>query len=98
MLRAAVGIQPANAKFRADLAAALAKSGQLAEADSQARQALILAPNNADAHYVLGVIYDQRGNRRQAIDESQQTLAISPQHAECVAYLQRLTSGSGGTP
>src|ERR1700737_20829 len=47
-------------------AALLLQTGKLDDAEPLVRRALAAAPSNADAHNLLGVILDQRGNLAQA--------------------------------
>ncbi len=50
-------------------------------------QALVLAPDFADAHYNLGLIYYGQGNHCDAIDRYQQAIAVKPDFAEAHSNL-----------
>lgn len=59
---------------------ALYQSGQLAEAEKLALQALKLEPGSGDAHTLLGAIDDARGAAESAGKHFRQATALSPQN------------------
>src|SRR4051812_35136385 len=59
-------------------AAALLQAGKPDEAEPLLRRALKSAPNNADAHNLLGAVLDQRGHARAAEREFLEALRLNP--------------------
>src|SRR6266478_4220834 len=88
--------QPANKSRRAaseDVpsllheAALLLQAGKLDEAEPLLRRAIAAAPSNADAHNLLGVILDQRGDIAQAEQEYRIALRLNPNGVSATANL-----------
>jgi tetratricopeptide (TPR) repeat protein len=53
-------------------------SGNLATAEADYKHAIQLDQNSQFAHYDLGTIYDQQGNKAAALQEYQTTLILNP--------------------
>ena len=71
-------LEPQNAESRCNWAAALAKSGRVAEAIEQFRVALQLKPQLAEAHFGLASAYAQAGRAREAVAELDALLHAQP--------------------
>jgi Flp pilus assembly protein TadD len=76
-------------------AAQLLQAGQLDAAEPLVRGALQAAPQNADAHNLLGVILDQRGKFPEAEHAYRTTLRLSPQDISPRANLGVLLARTG---
>src|SRR5882724_2361760 len=75
-------------------AALLLQAGKLDEAEPLVRRAVAEAPSNADAHNLLGVILDQRGNMAQAEREYRIALRLNPNGVSATANLGVLLARS----
>ena len=56
--------------------------GQQHEAEQAFRQALLLEPRSAQAHYNLGLIYSSQNKRSEAIQELKQAVTLAPRHLD----------------
>lgn len=76
------GAPQANAKTRArarvDLAAGYFRSGQMSVALEEARRATQIDPNSAEAYGLLGLIYTELDERREAEANFQRALLLDP--------------------
>lgn len=93
--RRAVAANPDDPGLLFDLGEALARAGELPEAQTVLRQARQANPFNVRALYVLGFVASQVGNNDEARDAYQQFLALAPsrfgdQKAEAERRLQAL--------
>jgi tetratricopeptide (TPR) repeat protein len=59
----------------------------LAGAEAAAVKALALAPQNAGAHFVLGVIYLNTKRPTLAVEECRETIALDRNHAQAHAHI-----------
>jgi Tfp pilus assembly protein PilF len=59
-------------------------SGDLATAGADYKKAIQLDQSNKFAHYDLGTVYDQQGNKTGALQEYQTTLIIDPNFANAL--------------
>jgi type IV pilus assembly protein PilF len=66
-----------RARARVELAAGYFRNGQLAVALEEARRALQIDPNSSDAYGLLGLIYMELDDRRQADDNFQRALQLN---------------------
>jgi type IV pilus assembly protein PilF len=71
-----------RARARADLAAGYYRSGQLAVALEEARRATQIDPNYAEAYGLLGLVYMEMQDRREAEDNFQRALKLDPSSSE----------------
>lgn len=71
-----------RARARADLAAGYYRSGQMAIALEEARRATVIDPNFAEAYGLLGLIYMDMNERREADDNFQRALRLDPASSE----------------
>jgi type IV pilus assembly protein PilF len=71
-----------RARARADLAAGYYRSGQLAIALEEARRASSIDPTFAEAYGLLGLIYMDMNDRREAEDNFQRALRLEPVSSE----------------
>src|SRR5256885_10641092 len=68
-------------------AVALLQAGRLDEAEPLVRRALNNAPQNPDAHNLLGAILDQRGRSTEAEREYREALRLNPSSITAQANL-----------
>ncbi len=68
-------------------AVGLLQAGRLDEAEPLLRRALQVAPQNADAHNLLGTIFDQRGRAAEAEHEYREALRLNPSSISAQANL-----------
>jgi tetratricopeptide (TPR) repeat protein len=68
-------------------AAGLLQAGRLDAAEPLVRRAVRLAPENADAHNLLGAILDQHGKSQEAEREYRTALRLNPKAAGALANL-----------
>jgi tetratricopeptide (TPR) repeat protein len=89
-LKRAAELLPAAADIRAELAGVYARQGQVAEARSQAEQALVNDPNNRDAHRILGWI--------QAAIVERATVADAAMLTDAIGHLERALADGANDP
>jgi cytochrome c-type biogenesis protein CcmH/NrfG len=75
---ARISAHPADADPRIDLALFLVSHGRLVEAEQQLRDAIRLAPNNAQAHEHLALLADQSKRTEDAIAHYREALRSNP--------------------
>jgi tetratricopeptide (TPR) repeat protein len=71
-------------------------NGDTARAESSFRRVLSMDPNNADAHFNLGVIEEGKGNSKSALDHYEKAYKLNPDDQELkntVASLRNKTNG-----
>jgi len=93
--RRAVNANPEDATLVFDLGEALARAGEMTEAQAALRQARQANPRNVRALYVLGIVSSQVGSTDEARDAFTQFLALAPsrfsdQKTEAQRRLQQL--------
>jgi type IV pilus assembly protein PilF len=71
-----------RARARVELAAGYYRNGQLAVALEEARRATAIDPGFADAYGLLGLIYMEMGERRDADENFQRALKLDPAGSE----------------
>jgi type IV pilus assembly protein PilF len=71
-----------RARARADLAAGYYRTGQIAIALEEARRATTIDPAFAEAYGLLGLIYMDMNDRREAEDNFQRALRLDPANPE----------------
>jgi chemotaxis protein methyltransferase WspC len=76
-------------------AQALADAGRIVEAAAACRRHLEVVGPSADAFYLLALVTDALGDRRQAIECYRKALYLNPVHAEALAQLALLTAERG---
>jgi hypothetical protein len=81
LLERAIAHAPANAVYRRDLCEMLRVLGRLDEALAQGRRAVALAPDDAGAHYNLGIVHYDRCELEAAIACQRRATQIAPDHA-----------------
>lgn len=97
--RAAVLLAPAFLGARTALAQALRKLGDLRGAEQEARMALRQAPDDGDAHMVMGLVHASRGERQLAKRHLHAFLASKPEleaQLEVRGVLELLDQGEEG--
>jgi len=75
---------PSALLFRGEM---LAMQGKTPQAEELVQKACRLEPNNAAAHFQLGVIFDQTRRRRQAAEEFQIVVKLKPADPQAWDYL-----------
>jgi tetratricopeptide (TPR) repeat protein len=78
--------------------AGLIQNGKFTEAETVIRRAVTIAPNNADAHNLLGVVLDQKGSTAEAERAYRQALKINPKGVSPLANLGVLLAKSKREP
>lgn len=76
--RRAVAAEPANPMNAINLAAAMLEQGERDEAEALLKQILREAPDNADAHGSLGILYRQTGALDASLTHLKQAIALRP--------------------
>jgi len=71
-----------RARARADLAAGYFRTGQIAIALEEARRATTIDPSFADAYGLLGLIYMDMNDRREAEENFQRAMRLDPASSE----------------
>lgn len=97
--RAAVLLAPSFLGARTGLAQALRRLGDLEGAEQEARMALRQAPEDGDAHMVLGLVHASRGERREARQHLHAFLQSKPEleaQMEARSVLEMLDQGEEG--
>jgi len=92
-LRAAVQRDPGSSQLHATLALALLDAGRDEQARRELDEALRLDPANADAHFMLGFVCEQRGDRAQAIAHYRRALQLNRNHTGALQALNRIRQG-----
>lgn len=82
LLLAATGVAAAAAPASRDAALELFKAKQFPEARAAFEQLAAADPQNAEAHYYLGVIAKRRNDTDEAIRQLEQATALAPKNAE----------------
>ena len=68
-------------------AAELMQSGKIDEAEPILRRVIVSNPNNADAHNLLGVVFDQKGRTQAAEREFRTSISLNPKGVSAMANL-----------
>jgi TolB-like protein/class 3 adenylate cyclase len=71
------------------------RAGVLARAEATLTKALSLAPNNADAHFFMGLILNYTNRAAQGIPEFERALALDPNAAAAHAMIAQATLFAG---
>ncbi len=61
-------------------AADMFQAGRLDDAERRCQVLMKTHPNNADAHYLMGLVHERRGAYEQAAESFQQVVRLNPQH------------------
>jgi Tfp pilus assembly protein PilF len=77
------------APMHGNLALAKLAAGDLAGAAMSARKAFTLSPSYADAHRVLGLVYQQKGHYEEAISEFTRAANLGLRSADLQAHLAK---------
>jgi curved DNA-binding protein CbpA len=94
MFEEAVRIAPNSGRARLGLAYNLMMSGRDAQAAlGHAQRAVALLPQESEAHYVLGRLYEATGTDKLAKRAYERALELRPQFQECKKRLKRLKWG-----
>jgi len=86
----AVRLDPRNVRARRVIAQGLLEQGATREAAAHAAAAVALAPDDPDAHDVLGVALAMQGRLAEAEIHFQRAVQIDPGHAAAVEHLERI--------
>src|SRR5207253_10306872 len=82
LLQTIVDRDPANSVFRGALALAKRQAGELDAAAKLYREAVALAPADADAWYNLGVTLHESGKDKEALAALDEAVKLDPNRAE----------------
>ena len=96
--RRALELDPRDNDGRFNLAHGLGALGQTDAAVAELNRILADNPRFWRAHQFLGVLYDERGMRRQAIAHFERLLELQPDNAEAQKSLARLRTGGPSPP
>lgn len=77
------------APMHGNLALAKLAQGDLAGAAASARRAFTLSPSYADAHRVLGLVFQRKGKLKDAIEEFQRAQRLGLKSADLQAHLAK---------
>ncbi|MGI9371303.1 MAG: tetratricopeptide repeat-containing sulfotransferase family protein [Hyphomicrobiales bacterium] len=61
-------------------AADMFQAGRLDDAERRCQVLMKTHPNNADAHYLMGLVHERRGGYEDAVESFQQVIKIDPRH------------------
>jgi len=92
---ATVAQRPENPRARCNLALVLGRQGKLDEAKVQAKEALRLKSDYAQAHDLLGTILDQQGRPDEALAAFNEALRLQPDYVEGHGDLGALLAEQG---
>ena len=94
--KSAINASPQDPLLYISIARAQVFAGQYDDAVSNAKNALLLSPNNARAYAVLGWALDfQEGKNSEALDAIQKAIEIDPNDAVAHAYYAEILVDSG---
>ena len=93
----AAKLRPGDASHLYDYALALARGDRLDEAKERAEAALRADPNLADAHELLGGIFEKQNRWPEAIKEYQRVLELNPGLSRVQQRLENAQRKSGAT-
>lgn len=77
---------PQNIAHQIELARIQVYAGNVVDGIATARRAILLDPNNSDAHAVLALGLDWNGELDAASDEAVRAIQLDPQNAQAYAY------------
>ncbi len=87
-----VEMAPDVAAYRLRLAVAMARWPQTSRrAEREFLEAVRLEPNDADAHYQLGIYYRNMKLRARAVEQLRNALAVDPGHKRAQEALEALS-------
>ena len=89
-----VKVTPANAIA---MAGKLFNEGKLVQAEKVCRQILQARPSDADAHNILGVVLNARGQTKEAIEALRKATTLQPKAASVFANLGEVLRQAGET-
>lgn len=89
-LRRAVKLKPQIARYHYNLALSLSRTRQSDEALSEINEALRLQADNAESHYLRGVVLLRKGAAETAREAFKRTLALEPGHKDAAHNLALL--------
>ena len=75
-------LDPTFGKAQAVLAVALKLQGNVTDATTEARKALLLDPDNVEMHLFLGDLLLRQGQVEQALSEYREALCLDPHDAK----------------
>jgi Flp pilus assembly protein TadD len=93
-LREAVRLQPERKLYTNNLATVLVEQGRRDEAFS----ILAAAHGTAAAHYNVGYLLQQQGDKRSALEQFQMAANTDPSMSAAQEWIAKLSSSSGGAP
>jgi len=82
-LKAAIEIEPKNAKLLHVLCTLLASMNEVDDAMEQANKAVELAPNDASSFFVRAVVLSVKGEFQKSYDDATKAIELNPEFLEC---------------
>ncbi len=95
-LERAVELQPRNVTAQLALANLEGRAGNLDGTVAVLERAAVAVPESADLQYRLGLVYEQNGQRREAIDAYEKSISLNSDLAIAKNNLAYLLAKSGG--
>ncbi len=86
-LRGALDIDPRNIRIHKSLTQIYFQEGKLSEAKKTCRVILELAPDDSEAYFFLGSIYEKQGKRKRAIGQFKKALKFDSEYHEALNSL-----------
>jgi Flp pilus assembly protein TadD len=86
---------PGNPVARLKGALLDARLGRAAEAEAGAREVIARLPANAEAHYVLGLALEQKGELQDAVGEMRRVHDLAPSHLGALSHLVTIETRLG---
>ncbi len=90
----AINLDPSNPEPMIMLASLLAKNGEIDKVIALANRALLIEPKNAMAYSLLGISYERKGLREDAIRSYKKALELNPGWGPLIEKLNGMTGGS----
>jgi len=81
LLASAISIEPSDPDLRCDLAVALLHAGRMNEADDEALEAIVTAPDYERVHRVYSIVLQRRRLLKQAVDEALESVRLDPNNS-----------------
>lgn len=89
----AIELDPSNPYLYTELAQAFINKKDLGAAEDNLKKALELNPSYANAHYFLGLIYDNQGKKEEAIAQFEAIALLNPDNKDIQTIIDNLKAG-----
>src|SRR3989304_2850009 len=94
-LQTAVNLEPSNPEPLLKLASFLAKTGEVNKVIDIANSVLVLEPKNAMAFSLLGISYERKGLKEEAVRYYKMALELNPEWEPLIEKLKGLQQKEG---